>query len=294
MARAARRWPAAVSRSASVSPERSSSGRRVSETVSTAIDSGTKLRAGVSGIGPSPGCSPGIWAAGADCPIRRRRGGSRARSMVSARRHDRSHRNARCSHGCVPRPPHQPRPRRRLRLQARSRGPPDAAGRPAGRRRRSSACSSATRPPTTPRSGRSTTAPASSPPPTSSRRWSTTRAISAGSPPPTRSPTSTPWAAGRSWRSPSSACRSARSRPRSSREILKGGAATCAEAGIPIAGGHSIDTPEPIYGLAVIGICRREDVRRNADARVRRGGSRCCRWRRPSSMARICLSRPTS
>ncbi|GJD43575.1 Selenide, water dikinase [Methylobacterium cerastii] len=51
-------------------------------------------------------------------------------------------------------------------------------------------------------------------------------------------------------------------------EILKGGAATCAEAGIPIAGGHSIDTPEPIYGLAVIGICRREDVRRNADARV--------------------------
>ncbi|MCJ2111592.1 selenide, water dikinase SelD [Methylobacterium sp. E-025] len=51
-------------------------------------------------------------------------------------------------------------------------------------------------------------------------------------------------------------------------EILKGGAATCAEAGIPIAGGHSIDTPEPIYGLAVIGTCRREDVRRNADARV--------------------------
>ena len=51
-------------------------------------------------------------------------------------------------------------------------------------------------------------------------------------------------------------------------EILKGGASTCAEAGIPIAGGHSIDTPEPIYGLAVIGICRREDVRRNADARV--------------------------
>ncbi|WP_375463396.1 selenide, water dikinase SelD [uncultured Methylobacterium sp.] len=51
-------------------------------------------------------------------------------------------------------------------------------------------------------------------------------------------------------------------------QILKGGAATCAEAGIPIAGGHSIDTPEPIYGLAVIGTCRREDVRRNADARV--------------------------
>jgi selenide,water dikinase len=47
--------------------------------------------------------------------------------------------------------------------------------------------------------------------------------------------------------------------------ILQGGAA-CAEAGIPVAGGHSIDTPEPIYGLAVIGTCRREAVRRNADA----------------------------
>ena len=51
-------------------------------------------------------------------------------------------------------------------------------------------------------------------------------------------------------------------------EILKGGAATCAEAGIPIAGGHSIDTPEPIYGLAVIGSCDRAHVRRNADARA--------------------------
>lgn len=51
-------------------------------------------------------------------------------------------------------------------------------------------------------------------------------------------------------------------------EILKGGASICAEAGIPVAGGHSIDTPEPIYGLAVIGTCRREEVRRNADARA--------------------------
>jgi selenide, water dikinase len=48
--------------------------------------------------------------------------------------------------------------------------------------------------------------------------------------------------------------------------ILRGGAEKCAEAGIPVAGGHSIDTPEPIYGLAVIGTCRREAVRRNADA----------------------------
>jgi selenide, water dikinase len=50
--------------------------------------------------------------------------------------------------------------------------------------------------------------------------------------------------------------------------ILRGGAEACAEAGIPVAGGHSIDAPEPIYGLAVIGTCRRESVRRNADARA--------------------------
>jgi len=49
--------------------------------------------------------------------------------------------------------------------------------------------------------------------------------------------------------------------------ILRGGSDQCAEAGIPIAGGHSIDTPEPIYGLAVVGLCPRENVRRNADAR---------------------------
>ncbi|MDW6024223.1 selenide, water dikinase SelD [Mesorhizobium sp. BAC0120] len=50
------------------------------------------------------------------------------------------------------------------------------------------------------------------------------------------------------------------------REILKGGRDVCAAAGIPVAGGHSIDSPEPIYGLAVIGICRPDDVRRNSTA----------------------------
>ncbi len=50
------------------------------------------------------------------------------------------------------------------------------------------------------------------------------------------------------------------------REILKGGAAVCASAGIPVAGGHSIDAPEPIYGLVAIGICRPEQVRRNSGA----------------------------
>src|SRR5215472_10719838 len=52
------------------------------------------------------------------------------------------------------------------------------------------------------------------------------------------------------------------------RKILNGGAEVCAAAGIPVAGGHSIDSPEPIYGLAVIGICREKDIRRNADAQA--------------------------
>jgi selenide,water dikinase len=51
------------------------------------------------------------------------------------------------------------------------------------------------------------------------------------------------------------------------RAILDGGAEICAEAGIPVAGGHSIDAPEPIYGLAVIGLCHPADVRRNRGAR---------------------------
>jgi len=50
------------------------------------------------------------------------------------------------------------------------------------------------------------------------------------------------------------------------REILRGGSAVCEAAGIPVAGGHSIDSPEPIYGLVAIGICRTQDVRRNSDA----------------------------
>jgi selenide,water dikinase len=56
--------------------------------------------------------------------------------------------------------------------------------------------------------------------------------------------------------------------PETVRAILAGGAEVCARAGIPIAGGHSIDAPEPIYGLAVIGSCRADEVRRNSDARA--------------------------
>ena len=51
------------------------------------------------------------------------------------------------------------------------------------------------------------------------------------------------------------------------REILAGGAAACAAAGIPVAGGHSIDAPEPIYGLAVIGLCHPSQLRRNSMAK---------------------------
>lgn len=49
--------------------------------------------------------------------------------------------------------------------------------------------------------------------------------------------------------------------------ILEGGREICTTAGIPIAGGHSIDCPEPVYGLAVIGTCKAEKIRRNADAK---------------------------
>jgi selenide,water dikinase len=54
--------------------------------------------------------------------------------------------------------------------------------------------------------------------------------------------------------------------PDTVRMILEGGRAICRDAGIPVAGGHSIDCPEPVYGLAVIGTCQTDDIRRNADA----------------------------
>lgn len=50
------------------------------------------------------------------------------------------------------------------------------------------------------------------------------------------------------------------------RAMLAGGAAACAKAGIAIVGGHSIDTQEPIYGLAVTGECARSALKTNADA----------------------------
>ncbi len=50
--------------------------------------------------------------------------------------------------------------------------------------------------------------------------------------------------------------------------ILAGGEAVCTAAGIPIAGGHTIDSVEAIYGLVVLGVVHPKRVRRNADARV--------------------------
>lgn len=51
-------------------------------------------------------------------------------------------------------------------------------------------------------------------------------------------------------------------------QILAGGAAVCKAAGIPIAGGHTIDSVEPIYGLVALGLVHPKRVKRNADARV--------------------------
>jgi selenide,water dikinase len=51
-------------------------------------------------------------------------------------------------------------------------------------------------------------------------------------------------------------------------KIIQGGESICAEAGIPIAGGHTIDSVEPIYGLVVMGLVHPSKVKRNADARA--------------------------
>jgi selenide,water dikinase len=52
------------------------------------------------------------------------------------------------------------------------------------------------------------------------------------------------------------------------RRITAGGESICAEVGIPIAGGHSIDTVEPIYGLVALGLVHPDKVKRNNGARA--------------------------
>ncbi len=49
-------------------------------------------------------------------------------------------------------------------------------------------------------------------------------------------------------------------------KVIEGGRTICAEAGIPLAGGHSIDSPEPIFGLAVTGIVPIENLKKNNTA----------------------------
>ena len=50
------------------------------------------------------------------------------------------------------------------------------------------------------------------------------------------------------------------------RRVIDGGRTICNEAGIPLAGGHSIDSPEPIFGLAVTGIINKENLKKNNSA----------------------------
>jgi selenide,water dikinase len=52
------------------------------------------------------------------------------------------------------------------------------------------------------------------------------------------------------------------------RRVLEGGESVCAAAGIPVAGGHSIDTLEPIYGLVALGLVHPDKVKRNSAAKA--------------------------
>ena len=50
------------------------------------------------------------------------------------------------------------------------------------------------------------------------------------------------------------------------REVIRGGRSVCESAGIPLAGGHSIDAPEPVFGLAVTGVVDKVNLKRNDTA----------------------------
>jgi selenide,water dikinase len=51
-------------------------------------------------------------------------------------------------------------------------------------------------------------------------------------------------------------------------QVIEGGRQACQEAGIPLAGGHSIDSPEPIFGLAVTGRVRKDELKMNGGAKA--------------------------
>lgn len=55
--------------------------------------------------------------------------------------------------------------------------------------------------------------------------------------------------------------------PEVARSVLEGSRAVCNQAGIPLAGGHSIDCPEPVFGLAVTGKVKKENLKRNDSAK---------------------------
>ncbi|MGI9277033.1 MAG: selenide, water dikinase SelD [Endozoicomonas sp.] len=56
--------------------------------------------------------------------------------------------------------------------------------------------------------------------------------------------------------------------PEIASQVVEGGRQACADAGIPLAGGHSIDAPEPIFGLAVTGRVPLNQLKRNDQART--------------------------
>jgi selenide,water dikinase len=56
--------------------------------------------------------------------------------------------------------------------------------------------------------------------------------------------------------------------PELAQQVLEGAREICAEAGIPLAGGHSIDTPEPIFGLSVNGLVSIDHLKRNNTAKA--------------------------
>ncbi len=49
--------------------------------------------------------------------------------------------------------------------------------------------------------------------------------------------------------------------------VLEGGKSVCEAANIPLSGGHSIDSPEPIFGLAVTGLVQKEHLKQNNKAK---------------------------
>lgn len=55
--------------------------------------------------------------------------------------------------------------------------------------------------------------------------------------------------------------------PEIASKVIEGGRSICIEAGIPLAGGHSIDSPEPIFGLAVNGLIEKKNIKQNNTAK---------------------------